>query len=141
LAGNAKKVLVIPNGIDVRRFRPQPAKLSPEEEALIGKRKIVFFHANLLFQPNIAALEVLRRASYTVLRDRPNICFLIAGGPIPKHPPQDSLLYVGKVENVVNYINRSDVCVLPYPVHLAPSGTKLKLLEYLACAKPTVSTM
>lgn len=44
----------------------------------------------------------------------------------------------GYVENLSEYIAAADLAVVPL---LSGGGTKLKMLEYMACGKPIVSTI
>ena len=124
------RVAVYPNALpDV------PAPDVPEEDAII-------FTGNLEYHPNIAAVRHFGRAIWPRLRERwPNLEWRIAG----KNPQairrwtrgDPRIAVVGPVDDAMKHIARAKVAIVPV---LAGSGTRLKILEAWAAARPVVST-
>lgn len=125
------KAEVVPNGVDVERFRPA---------ALSGDPRIVFT-GKLDWQPNVVGLhwfcrEVLPR----ILNEAPEAQFDVVGmNPVPevlalRRPGVD---IHPNVPSVVPFLHRARVAVVP--LHVG-SGTRLKALEAMAAGRPVVGT-
>jgi glycosyltransferase involved in cell wall biosynthesis len=77
-----------------------------------------------------------------MLKNYPKINFYIIGPGCPQwlknYSKKDhSIKILGFVNDVREYIKESDICIAPLTMG---SGTRLKILEYQAMAKPVVST-
>lgn len=130
---DSKKITVIPNGIDISFFRPNiqisknsllfmgGANYPPNEEAL----RYYFFDIHPLVIEKVPDLKI----------------FILCGTPpqwiknIAKNDP--SIIIPGFVNDVRKYLNRTKICIAPIK---SGSGTRLKILEYMAMRKPVVST-
>jgi glycosyltransferase involved in cell wall biosynthesis len=122
------EVVVVPNGADV----PEDAPCSPRGGGLL-------FVGSLDYEPNRAALawwveEVTPHLSprlpvLTVVGRDPGRLGRLAGDP--------HLRCVGEVADVVPYLREASVVVVPLQ---HGGGTRLKVLEALAWARPVVTT-
>jgi len=63
--------------------------------------------------------------------------FLIVGDNPPLEFKHEKILFTGLVDKIEDYINVSDVVICPI---LSGGGTRLKILEALACEKFVIST-
>ena len=71
-------------------------------------------------------------------RDGGGSCrLLVCGGPVPAGAPHPGIVFVGRVPDIVPYVRRADICLAPI---FTGSGTRLKILEYMAAGKPVVAT-
>lgn len=132
------KVDVIPNGVDCLSYNP---------DAL--DNKLSLHHPNILFMgklsyfPNSSGLKTyLENAHPLVKRKIPKIKLYVVGKDCPdwlwEYSKNDSSVeIIGFVEDVKPYILNSDVCIAPLT---SGSGTRLKILEYMAMEKSVVST-
>ncbi len=126
----AARVAVYPNAL------PEiPAPDVVEEDAII-------FTGNLEYHPNIAAVRYFRRDVWPRLRELwTGLEWRIAGRnphAIRRWTRGDPRIVVtGPVDDAVKYIARAKVAIVPL---LAGSGTRLKILEGWAAARPVVST-
>ncbi|MHA1832770.1 MAG: glycosyltransferase family 4 protein [Candidatus Baldrarchaeia archaeon] len=136
-----KKIFVVPNGVDNRRF------LGVSYNKLQLKRslgldptgKIVLFHGIMSARQNYEAARLIIDFIAPRVIDA---TFLIIG----KDPPrwlkiraksQKNVRILGYVQNIEEYITVADICVAPIQ---RGSGTRLKVLEYLAARKPVIAT-
>jgi len=139
--------------VDTDIFRPDPGMgCKIRDKYGLGDDPVVGYVG--IFAAWHGVRELLE-ASQIVVREIPSAKFLLVG---PYHHDwerrvegkkiSDSLIFVGPVphESVPEYINAADVLVAPFN----PTGADLtkktypfipfKILEYMACAKPVVST-
>ena len=91
------------------------------------------------YQPNRQALEFTSRSLMPELeRTAPGrFKTLICGGPVPSGSFHHSMVFAGIVPSPVPYMHRANICIAPL---FSRSGTRLKILEYLAARKAVVST-
>jgi len=131
--------ILLPNGVDPERFQ---AVIPDEIEAVRRKYclngKIVLFMGLTGFRPNREAIEFLTERVFPVVHGHlPDARLVVIGGPL--EIKRDWLIAPGSVpyEEVPAFIKASQVCVAPI---FSGSGTRLKILEYMAAGKPVVST-
>jgi glycosyltransferase involved in cell wall biosynthesis len=139
----AAKVRVIPNGVDVERFRPQPpnAKLRKEFE-LPADAPVAGIVAALRPEKNHA---LLLRAAVRVLHAVPNAHFLIVGDG-PQREELEALASLLSLSHAVRFLGtRSDVPevlslidVLALTSHM--EANPVSILEAMAAGKPVVAT-
>ena len=132
------KIDVIPNGVDCDSFNP----INPVGETVLEYPNILFM-GSLSYQPNkIAINNYLQYIHPIIKKEIPKIKFYVIGKNCPEwlkeHSKNDnSVEIIGFVEDVRHYIQNANVCIAPLT---AGSGTRLKILEYMAMSKPVVST-
>ena len=124
---------VIPNGVDLDYFKPQPAD---HDAALIYTGGMNMF-ANM-----DAVLHLINDIFPIIKESVPNVKFYAIGQAPPdqltemgKNDP--SIVVTGYVEDVRPFVARAAVYVVPLRVG---GGTRLKVLDALAQAKAIVST-
>ena len=135
----AGKLRVAPNGVRP----PPPGVRDPAAERMAAElagKSILFFMGKLDYAPNVEALAYIAEILLPGLERRlpGRFACLVAGGPRPpagiRHP---LLRFVGQVPEVAPWIGIADLCLAPV---FSGSGTRLKVLEYLAAGKPVVAT-
>ena len=134
------KITVVPNGVDAHARPPKDdTKLDEAYEAQLSGHTVLFFMGKLDYQPNTEALRFLNEELMPRLEDsRPGkFKLLVCGGPKPSSVTHPSIIATGRVDSVLPYLRRADICLAPI---FSGSGTRLKLLEYMAAEKPIVST-
>ncbi len=138
---NAKDMFVVPNGVDTERFSKFSAQSSllKANLQLNPSGKIVVFHGLLSAKQNYEAAKLIVTF---IAPNFPNDTFLIMG----KNPPkwlkniaenQKNVRLLGFVQNIEDYLSVADLCIVPIR---RGSGTRLKIMDYLAAGKPIVST-
>jgi glycosyltransferase involved in cell wall biosynthesis len=138
----ADRVSVVPNGVDTDDA-PQPGPLPPDDPlaARFAGRQILFFMGKLDYRPNADALGILASTVMPELeRAAPGrFVLLVCGGPVPGRAAPLPAVFAGYVpqERLRRYLGAADICVAPIP---SGSGTRLKILEYMAAGKPIVTT-
>lgn len=135
-----ERISVVPNGADPdfeergRRLNLEPAV----EQQLKGADHVVLFMGKLDYQPNRVALRFLvDEVLPQLMRGRGHWRLLVIGGPTPPGCWPNTVVFAGRVPDVAPYLMRADVCVAPI---FSGSGTRLKILEYLAAGRPVVAT-
>lgn len=127
------KTTLIPNGVDCKAFPALP----------LQSEKSLLFMGGLFYSLNADALRFYFSEVHALVKEQvPNIkIYLIGGEPTPwleKIAGADpSIVIAGLVPDVREYIKKARVCISPIR---KGSGTSLKILEYMGCAKPVVST-
>lgn len=132
--GVAKPVMVVPNGVDTERFRP--GDIPPEP------RRLLFFGKLDYFPNHDAVLYCLREILPRIRARMPEVELQVVGaGASPllqeaiASAPGATL--VGRVNDIVAAIAAATVVIVPLR---AGGGTRLKILEAMAVARPVVST-
>ena len=130
--------VLLPNGVDPDRFA-----VSPDEAARVASKygiagRTVLFMGLPDYPPNREAIEALvARILPAARRSLPELRLAVIGGPIPMR--HDWLLNPGCIPHtdVPGFVKACALCVAPIR---SGSGTRVKLLEYMAAARPVVST-
>lgn len=134
LGADASFLRVIPNGVDTERYRPAG---DPS-----ARRRDLLFVGSFPHLPNQDALEFfLAEAWPKIRRRRPETRLTVAGARPPAWvlglDPADGIDVAGEVDDLLPLYQSHRVLVAPIR---AGSGTRLKILEALACGLPVVST-
>ncbi len=129
---------LMPNGVDVNTFVCE--ENSSELRSVLGlnNKFIVLFFGALDYMPNCEAITYINDAiaPATAKKDM-DVVFLIVGKKPPALNYHASVRILGAVESIKEYIQMSDMVICPL---LAGGGTRIKILESLACGKIVLST-
>jgi len=136
------KITVIPNGVDPGFFTPNAVdRAKIRLKYRLGDRPVILFLGRLSWFPNTDAAHVIvSKILPDLKRLIPDVVMMFVGvNPPPwllslKSP---EFIVTGAVDDVRPYINAADVCIAPIR---CGSGTRLKILEYMACEKAVVTT-
>lgn len=141
-----ERISTVPNGVDMAGWNtPFPSAgdpdphIDPAIETALKNATVLFFMGKLDYQPNREALRFFEERLMPELeRDgKSTFRLLVCGGPAPAVSPHPAMIFAGRVPDVAPYVRRADICLAPI---FTGSGTRLKILEYMAAAKPVVST-
>jgi glycosyltransferase involved in cell wall biosynthesis len=126
---------VIPNGVDTKAFSPSQNGKVRLRYGLTGYR-IVAFVGNMEYLPNQEAVRLIAlKIAPAVTKVVKNAKFLVIGRI--SGITYSNLTFTGTVDSVAPILAASEVAIAPL---LHGSGTRLKILEYLSCGLPVVST-
>ncbi len=135
-----RNVEVIPNGVDLERFKIAPKAGGPPTVLFVGS----FRHL-----PNLLAFETLRESIMPeVWRAVPDAILHVIAGPDHERAAllagkeallelNPRILLEGFVEDVRPAYSSADVVAVPLPLS---AGTNIKVMEAMACARAVVST-
>jgi glycosyltransferase involved in cell wall biosynthesis len=127
-------VVVIPNGVDSQKFKPNPS---------IRERDLIVFVGSMRWAPNVRAARFLCSEILPLVRARrPTAHVAVVGfGPSPEVKTEleryPGVIVTGEVEDVVPWFQRASVVASPM---IDGTGIKNKVLEGLSCAAPSVAT-
>ncbi|BAH37604.1 putative glycosyltransferase [Gemmatimonas aurantiaca T-27] len=127
---------VVANGVDLSEFVAAPL---PERTDIC---RLLFF-GNLEYPPNVDAVQMLVDDLMPRIRSRglPGHCRIVGAGRPSAIAAMvaglDDVSLVGQVPKIVDEIHAADIIVVPLR---AGGGTRLKIVEALACARPIVTT-
>jgi len=124
-----RPVGMVPNGVDTRQFTPTP---------YAGGDDVIFIGAD--FHPNNDAVRMFADEVLPLVRRvRPSTRFVVVGGAVRglADERRDGVVAVGPVEDVRPYLDAAAVIVAPLRMG---GGTRLKILEAMAAARPVVAT-
>ncbi len=126
---NPERVAVAPNGVDYPRLAEADGL-----ERSTGKR--ILFFGVLDYPPNAEAVKIL--ATEIAPKVEPEIQIVVAGrGGESLRELYPRLDFHGFVDDIHQLVRECDGLVVPI---LAGGGTRMKILETLACERPVVST-
>jgi sugar transferase (PEP-CTERM/EpsH1 system associated) len=125
-------VAAVPNGVDVEYFHPDATPVEP---------RTLVFNGVLDYRPNIDGVNFLVDEVLPLLRERfPDVRLTVVGRGAASEVralERRGVEATGEVPDVRPYLRRAAVVVVPIRMG---SGTRLKVVEALALAKPVVST-
>jgi glycosyltransferase involved in cell wall biosynthesis len=124
-------ISIIPNCINYGEFKNNDHQ-TPQKEN--NKKYKILFMGLLSYAPNVDAVHSICRY---IAPKVSNADFYIVGRDPPKVNKPDNVKFLGYVDDIRSYINNSDVCLAPLKYG---SGTRFKILEYMAMGKPIIST-
>jgi glycosyltransferase involved in cell wall biosynthesis len=133
------RVGILPNGVDVKRFdevREERVQVIKNQYGLSGT--VILFMGLSAFLPNKEALDFLvRRVFPGLVRDDPSLRLAVIGGDVPYS--EKWLINPGRIpfEDVPAFVKACDIGVAPI---FSGSGTRLKILEFMAAGKPVIAT-
>lgn len=139
LVDGARRVEVLPNGVDLERF--QPSRQPPEEGRIL-------FIGSFAHLPNLLALEFFLREAWPALETAGARLHIISGARADHYQDlyQDrvkldlarpGIEVEGFVSDVRPAYERAHVVIAPL---LASAGTNIKIMEAMAMGKAVVST-
>ncbi len=141
------KINVIRSYIDIKKF-----KVLNKDKLKIkysyGKKRIIFYYGSLYEQKGV---KYLLKAMPKVIRDNKDVVLIIAprsgkfynkeyDAMIKNLGITKNLKIITEDINVVDYLNLSDLLVLPYSSLTRTEGNPSCLLEAIACKTPVVTT-
>ncbi|TLZ70514.1 MAG: glycosyltransferase family 4 protein [Methanobacteriota archaeon] len=121
----APRVRVLPNCVDLQRIPPLP---DPAES------KDVVFVGGFGYVPNQEAAEFVRRSLAPSL---PHVRFLLVGPDPPSGAMGPNVVATGRVPDLRDVLKDAAVCIAPL---FHGSGTRVKILTYMAASKAVVAT-
>ncbi len=126
-------ITVLPNGVDLTYFAPQPVEREPETLVYVGRMS---YHANVA-----AVTWFCQEVLPLIWAERPNVRFFIVGmdpGPAVRALGRDPRIIVtGTVPDVRPYLARATIGVAPI---VYGAGTQFKILENMAMETAMVVT-
>jgi len=123
----------IPNGVDVKKLKPDNSNKSP---------KTLLFLGGMGWYPNrLGMIWFLTEVFPLILKRDPEVKLELVGNPEPAIDIplecEANVLKLGFVDDFIPYVQKSSVMIVPLNVG---SGTRLKVVEGLALGKCMVST-
>lgn len=134
-----RKTLVVTNGYSSDLFAPnqETGKQVRSNLGLKTEEKMLLFFGKLDYSPNKESLQIISNHIAPALQNEP-FKIIIAGSSLDeKCTLPENCQYVGMVPKIADYINAADVVLVPLQ---SGGGTRLKIIESIACGVPVVST-
>jgi glycosyltransferase involved in cell wall biosynthesis len=144
-----ERIAIIPHGVDPDLFdyRPDGAAAARHALGVAADVSLLTFVGKLDYIPNVRAVEqIAERIAPAVWERYPRARFAIIGqgAEALARYRRDGIVFTGFVDaraaahpNLSDYLSASDVVLVPLD---SGSGTRLKILEAAANARPVVST-
>jgi len=143
------RVLVFPNGVDLKSFKPNTDASRLSHALGLEDRKVLLFSGGITEERGLTLLvEALPR----IVSENPKAVVLFVGyGPQKSALEklalglgvEKSILFIPPVryEKMPSYISLADIAIGPLVARLDTFGSvPRKVLEYMACAKPVIAT-
>lgn len=134
------KIHVIPTCVDYSTVHKtsKSREMIRRELGLTDHHMMLLFFGSLHYAPNRQAVEYIDRVLAPSLSQAfPNVKIFIAGRGESAPNPHPSVTFLGFVPSIYDLIRASDVCIAPL---WSGVGILTKVLDMMACGKPTVVT-
>jgi polysaccharide biosynthesis protein PslH len=139
------RVTVVPTGVDLAQYRPDPASSDPN--SLAASAPLVTFVGAMDWEPNVDGVEYFCSEVWPSIKaEVPQARFRIVGRNPDRRVQKwasnsteydHSIEVTGRVPSVVEHLRQSAVIVVPLRIG---GGTRLKIYEAMATGKAVVST-
>jgi glycosyltransferase involved in cell wall biosynthesis len=151
MGADDKKTAIVPLGVSTSIFCPKQKNVKLLEKFSISADDKVIMFVGTLY--HFCGLFNMIRSFARILQDIPSAKLIIVGGGpafdnlLKSCPPdlRDKRIFFTNFvpySEISDYINLADLCVNPFEVnYITDRISPIKLFEYIACAKPVVSTM
>jgi glycosyltransferase involved in cell wall biosynthesis len=133
-------VTVVPTGVDLAEYRPDPANSNSDPNA---SAPLITFVGAMDWEPNVDGVEYFCAEVWPSIKDEvPQARFRIVGrnpgSRVQKWAAIDASIEVtGRVPSVVDHLRQSAVVIVPLRIG---GGTRLKIYEAMAAGRAVVST-
>ncbi len=134
------KIHVIPTCVDYSTVHKvsKNREIIRRELGLTDLQTMLLFFGYLHYAPNRQAVEYVNQVlAPSLSRAFPNVKVFIAGKGENTPNPHSSVTFLGFVPNIYDLIRASDICIAPM---WSGVGILTKVLDMMACGKPTVVT-
>ena len=150
MGSSEKNTDYFPLGINAKIFKPLKKSKKIQETLKIHDSDFVILFMGTIFE--FSGLYELISTFDQLLKISQNIKLVIVGGgpPLPKLKSlvlekklDKNIMFTGFVEQgeIPDYISISDLCINPFKINTVTNRIlPTKILEYLACGKPVLST-
>ena len=141
------RVVVFPNCVDLKQFKPSIGCGSLRRDLQIGNRKVIMFVGGI---HELVGLSLLIQALPEIVLENSNVMALFVGdGPQKPHLKklaqelnvEEHVRFVDPMDHseIPKYVCMSDVTIGPLVATIDSFGVvPRKVLEYMACAKPVI---
>lgn len=150
MGASEKNISVLPLGVNPETFFPQQKDLTLLNQLHLKTTDKVILFVGTLF--HFTGLDKIITGLPDILKKLPDIkLVIVGGGPALKdlqelcirNSLENHVTFTGFVSysEVPKFINLSDLCINPFEInHVTDRIIPIKLVEYLSCGKPVVST-
>jgi polysaccharide biosynthesis protein PslH len=134
------RVTVVPTGVDLTEYRPDPANSNSDPNA---SAPLITFVGAMDWEPNVDGVEYFCAEVWPSIKEEvPQARFRIVGrnpgSRVQKWAAIDASIEVtGRVPSVVDHLRQSAVVIVPLRIG---GGTRLKIYEAMAAGRAVVST-
>jgi glycosyltransferase involved in cell wall biosynthesis len=138
---NITNIIIVPNFVpysEIEKIRKQfNGEICVEERCISGT--YIVFHGDFRYYPNREALLLLiKHIMPRIWKNHPDIKLVVIGPGLPR-VSNGKIVFLGYVpqETLYKLICNATCALIPI---LRGGGTRIKILEYLACGVPVIST-
>jgi glycosyltransferase involved in cell wall biosynthesis len=124
------RISVIPNCVNIHEYD----HFTADKERSVTEKSRILFVGLMAYAPNVEAARLICDEIAPLC---PECEFIIAGKNPPRIDCPQNVMFPGYVDDIRPVIAGSDICIAPIR---SGSGTRIKVLEYMAMGKPVIST-
>lgn len=136
-----KKIAVIPNGVDTRKFDPCKYDVAQMNVRLgLSNEKMCFYCGRL---DDWAGTNILLKLCDIARTKKLNVKFVLIGSGARKAVHKENVIFLGKIshEKIPAILTTADVILIPFPNNeVSHAASPLKLFEGMAMQKPIIAS-
>lgn len=130
-----KEMFIAPNGVPERMLQEQVSKETPYKD--ISSKYIALLIAPRYYPSNVESVKFAIEVAHQLINE--NIKFIVLGGG-DEIPGPLNFEYVGHVDDIIPYIDFSDICLCPFPQNAVTGGARNKVFDFFSRKKIVIST-
>jgi glycosyltransferase involved in cell wall biosynthesis len=126
------KIFVLPNCVNLREYGTGPQCTTRGQD---DQKSRILFVGTLSYPPNADAVRLI--CQIIAPQSSHNCLFIIVGKSPPAVRYPENVRFAGYLNDLRQAVAEADICIAPIR---SGSGTRLKILEYMAMGKPVIAT-
>lgn len=139
--GLKDNLVVIPGGVGCNQFIPasKETRASLKQSLGLGRRKIIIFVGNMTWDQNEASVILMDKVA-EALNNEEYLFIAVGDYDLSLLSRLKRVKLLGRVKDTLPYLQASEIGFAMFPANAYNLGQRKKVLEYMACGLPIITT-